>query len=108
MAPQSTRRGSGKPDRRRRGISLAGGLILLLGLGLGVLPGGSRPIDTTYAEAADWTGASSIEAAPEAQGARLQGYGMGFFRAGQTPNGPCPTTAQIDEDLRHIDQGHLA
>src|SRR3954451_25047339 len=111
MTRQSPRPSPGRRDRRRRGISLAGALILLLGLGLGVLPGGSRPVETTYAEAADWTGASSIEAAPEAQGARLQGYGMGFFRAGQSPiSSPpvCPSIAQIDEDLVHIDQGHLA
>jgi len=51
-------------------------------------------------------GAHSVDPAPEAQGARLQGYGMGFFR--QTLGGLCPTTAQIDEDLRHVEQGHLA
>src|SRR4051794_34317428 len=92
----------------RRTIPLAAALILLA-LALGAFPTGGRPASADVAELTTGDALHSVGAAPEAQGARLQGYDMGFFRTGQTPNGgPCPSIAQIDEDLRHIDQGHLA
>jgi hypothetical protein len=84
-------------------------LTLLLGVALGALPGVASSPDASPLEVAHSAGAGAVAAAaPEAQGGRIQGYAMGFFRTGQAPGGPCPSIAQIDEDLRHIDQGHLA
>src|SRR5262249_6256255 len=91
--------------RSRRNAPQVAALILLV-LTLSALPAGGRPASAGSADFPTGADAHSVGAAPEAQGARLQGDAMGFFR--QTLGGPCPTTAQIDEDLRHVDQGHLA